>query len=143
MAQTFSNEMSGVSSTPVIKPQAIAGYGARERVFRGTITLAAQNIGDTIVVCDLPAGYLFAGGTITTSVTLGTATLSVGDATSATQYSPATTYTTANVPTNFGSASAMAAAALAATDRIFLTVGTAALPASGTLVVQIYATLPN
>ena len=71
MAQTFSNEMSGVSSTPVIKPQATAGYGARERVFRATIALASQASGDTIVVCDLAAGYLFARAQITTSVTPG------------------------------------------------------------------------
>lgn len=143
MAQTFSNEMSGVNSTPVIKPSAISGYGARERIFRATITLASQAVGDTIVICDLPAGCLFAGATITTSVSLGTATLSMGDATSATAFMPATTFTNANVPVPVGSAAALAGPALAATDRIFLTVGTAALPASGTLVVQIAATLPN
>lgn len=143
MAQTFSNEMSGVSSTPVVKPQATAGYGARERVFRATITLASQAANDTIVICDLPAGYLFAGAQITTSVTLGTATLSMGDASSATAYMAATTFTTANVPVPVGSAAALAGSALTATDRIFLTVGTAALPASGTLVVQVFATLPN
>lgn len=143
MAQTFSNEMSGVSNTPVIKPSAISGYAARERVFRATIPLAAQNVGDTIVICDLPAGYLFAGAQVTTSVSLGTATLSMGDAASATTFMPATTFTNANTPVPVGSAAALAAPALAATDRIFLTIGTAALPASGTLVVQVFATLPN
>lgn len=143
MAQTFSNEMSGVSSTPVVKPNAVQGYAARERVFRGTITLNSQASGDTIVVADLPAGYLFAGGTITTSVTLGTSTLSLGGTAGATAYAPATTYTAPNAPTNIGSAAAMAASALTATDRLYLTVGAASLPASGTMVVQVYATLPN
>lgn len=143
MAQTYSIETAGIDSVPVVKPSAITGYGARTKRFRASITLASQASGDTIVLADLPAGVLFDFAMVTTSVTLGTATLSLGTAASATAFSPAATYTTANVPALACSAAAAAAAPLSATTRVIATIGTAALPASGTLVIDLYVNLPN
>jgi len=145
MAQTFSTELSGIDSTPAVKASATAAYGARVKRFRATITLASQASGDTIVLADLPAGYVFAYGVITSSVTLGaTATIAVGISGTAAKYKAAAVFTAVDTPTLFGTATAGAGqAALSATERILLTIAAAALPAAGTLVVDIYASLPN
>jgi hypothetical protein len=145
MAQTFSTELAGIDSIPAVKPSATAAYGARLKRFRATITLAAQASGDTIVLADLPAGYTFAYGVLTASATLGaTATVAIGTATTPAKYKAAAIFTAADTPTMFGTAIAGAGqAALTATERVLLTIAAAALPGSGTLVVDIYASLPN
>lgn len=142
MAQTFSTELAGIDSVPAVKPSATQGYGARLKRFRATITLAAQASGDTIVLADLPAGFLPAFFVITPSVSLGTATIALGNSSSATAYSPATAYT-ATTPTMAGGSASIGGSALSATTRVLATIGTAALPGSGTLVIDTYASLPN
>lgn len=144
MAQTFSTELAGIDSVPAVKPSATNGYAARLKRFRATFTLAAQSTGagNELVVCDLPAGYVFAYAMITPSVTLGTSTLALGNASSSTAYAPATTYT-ATVPTPAGSAAGVSAAALTASTRVLATIGVAALPGAGTLVIDVFASLPN
>lgn len=143
MAQTYQSLLSGIDSLPVVKPSAIDGYEARLRRFRATITLASQASGDTIVLADIPAGFLFAGGELTSSVSLGTATVAVGNSTTAGKYRAAAVFTATDTPTNFGLASALAGSASTANERVLLTVGTAALPASGTLVVDLFFSHPN
>lgn len=148
MAAYLSTELGGSAnqtSAPVgYKPRATA-YGARLRRIRGTFTYASQVFGtDTLVVGNLPAGATFAFGTITTSVTTGTATIAVGIAGSTSKYAAAAAYTTANAPTLFGTAATVGAAdpALTAEEQVFCTIGTANLPASGTLVVDLYYSMP-
>jgi hypothetical protein len=143
MAQTYSVETAGVDSLPVVKASAVQAYEARVRRFRATVNLASQAIGDTVVLADIPAGYSFAGVELTTSVSLGTATVSVGNAANATKYTPALTLTATNTPTNTGNATQLAALPQTSNDRVILTVGAAALPASGTLVVDLYVSHPN
>lgn len=144
MAQTFSTELAGIDSVPAVKPSATAAYFARLKRFRATITLAAQASGDTIVLADIPAGMTFAYGVLTTSATLGAATVAVGNATTPAKYKAAAVFTTADTPTLFGTAAAGAAqAALTASERVLLTIAAAALPASGTLVVDLYFSSPN
>jgi hypothetical protein len=144
MAQTYSTELAGIDSTPAVKPSATAAYGARVKRFRATIALASQAAADTIVLADLPAGYVFAYGVLNTSVTLGAATVAVGPSGTPAKYRAAAVFTAVDTPTLFGSAIAGAGqAALTATERVLLTIAAAALPASGTLVVDIYASLPN
>lgn len=143
MAQTYQSLLSGVDSLPVVKASAIDGYEARVRRFRATITLAAQASGDTIVLADIPAGFLFAGGELTSSVSLGTATVAVGNSTTAGKYKAAAAFTATDTPTPFGTAAALAGSASTDSERVLLTVGTAALPASGTLVVDLYFSHPN
>ena len=145
MAQTYSTELAGTDSVPSVKPSATAGYGARLKRFRATVVLAAQAAADTIVLADLPAGYTFAYGVLTASATLGaTATIAIGTATTPAKYKAAAVFTAVDTPTLFGTAIAGAGqVAAVATERIIATIAAAALPASGTLVVDIYASMPN
>lgn len=143
MAQTYQSLLSGVDSLPVVKASAIDGYEARLRRFCAPITLASQASGDTIVLADVPAGYKFAYGVINTDTSLGTATVSIGNASSAAKYKAAATFTSTDTPTPFGKASAEAAGASSATERVLLTIGTASLPSSGQLVVDLYFSHPN
>lgn len=141
MADLFSTEAAGLLSRPVVKPSAGA-YGARSRRYRASITLAAQATTDNILLCILPAGSIYEVGMLISSVTLGAAVIAIG--TSQThgtngQLRAAGTFTAVDTPTPFGPAALLAGAALSADTRIYLTIATAALPAAGTLVVDIYA----
>lgn len=142
MAQTYSTETAGIDSVPAVKASAINGYSARVKRFRATITLASQASGDTIVLADLPAGFLFDFAMVSTSVTLGTSTIALGTAATPAQFSAAATYTT-TLPVLTGLAAAQGAAPFTATTRVIATIAAAALPASGTLVIDIYANMPN
>jgi hypothetical protein len=113
---------------------------ARVRRYRKEITLDSQAAG-SIVLFTVPAGSEFAYGLITSSVTLGgTATIAVGVAGTTAKYKAAATFTTANVPVLFGLSSAMDDGALAENETVLLTSAAAALPASGTLTVDMYFT---
>lgn len=141
MADLYSTETAGVDTRPAVKPSAGA-YGARFRRYRASITLAGQTTSDNILLAVIPGGSIFALGVITSSVTLGTAVVAIGTNkvhASNGQYRAAGTFTVVDTPTLFGSAATMSGAALAADTRVYLTIATAALPASGTLVVDIYA----
>ena len=107
------------------------------RVFAETVTYASQATSDTIAVARLPKGAIFLYGLLTATVTAGTATMAIGTAASAGKYRAAATFTATNAPTPFGLA-ANQHVALAAEEEVIITVGTAALPASGTLQVTIF-----
>lgn len=143
MATLYSAEMTGVDSNPMTKPAAPNGYFAREKRFRATIPLASQATTDTVVLADIPAGMVFAGGYLTTDTSLGTATIAVGISGTTAKYKAAATFTATDTPTAFGMASAISMSPLAASERIILTIGTAALPSSGTLVIDLYFSSPN
>ena len=148
MTQYFSTELGGSANQTAIpvgyKPRASV-YGARLKRMRATITLAAQAIGDTIVLGNLPAGATFAFGVLASSVTLGTSTLAIGITGTPGKYRAAATFTAADTPTLFGPAAVIGAAdpALAAEETVIATVAALALPASGTLVVDLYYSMPN
>lgn len=142
MAQTYATEVAGIDSTPVVRASSFAGYNAHLVRFRATVNLASQASGDTIVLADIPAGLAFAGGLLTSSASLGTATLAVGTASTAGKYRAAAVFTAVDTPTNFGLASALSGAASTAVERVIATIATAALPASGTLVVDLYFSKP-
>lgn len=157
MALNYSQQLAGQASKPIIKPTDPA-YGGRMFRFRGTINLAAiatatfgttqagLPVADWIQLCIVPAGYVFDFGMITSSVSLGTSVVAIG--TSAThasngQYRAAATFTAVDTPTLFGLAAAEAQGANATDTPVFLTLSAAAaLPAAGTLVVDIYANKP-
>lgn len=140
MAQTYSTEMSGQSSVPATMANG-GVVGGRLRRFRATVTLASQADGDTIVLTKLPAGYAFAYGIINASATLGSSTIAIGNSSSAGKYRAAAAFTAA-APTLFGVVGAVDDAALTAEETVIATVGAAALPSSGTMVVDIYASAP-
>lgn len=140
MAQTYSTELQVTQTTPADVPSASDGYGAAPKRYRASIALAAQAIGDTVVLANVPPGMVFAYGVVNTDTSLGLATLAVGNASSAAKYRAAATFTATNTPTLFGANAAVGAAASSATEQVIATVGAAALPASGNLVVDLYFT---
>lgn len=111
--------------------------GGNVRVYREIITLAAQTTADTIVVAYPSKGESFLRGVLTASVSLGTSTVAIGVAGATGKYRTAGAFTATDTPTLFGNAAAMAAK-LAADEAVFITIGTANLPASGTLIVDLY-----
>lgn len=142
MAQTFSTELQPTQLSPAQPPSATSGYGARYRRYRASITLAAQASADTVVLANIPAGYCFAFGVITASVSLGTATVAVGNSGAAGKYRTAAVFTATDTPTPFGNTAAVASLPATAQEQVLLTVGTAALPGAGTLVVDLYFSGP-
>lgn len=142
MAQTYSSELAPTQATPPAVPSSTQGYGARLHRYRASITLASQAVADTVVLAQIPAGVAFAYGVITSSVSLGTATVAVGNAASAGKYRAAAVFTATDTPTPFGVATAVAGQPSTAQEQVILTVSTAALPASGQLVVDLYFSSP-
>lgn len=149
MATYLSNELGGSAlqtSAPVgYKPRASV-YQAKLKRLRATFTLGAGSaIGDTYVIGSLPVGATFAFGIITASATMGTATLAIGIASSTGKYRAAATFTAVDTPTMFGPAAQAGASdpALTAEEQVILTDAVAALPTSGTLVIDIYYSMPQ
>jgi hypothetical protein len=154
MATYLSAELSGVNATANqtsagtgYKPRATV-YGARVKRLRATFTLGSTAVttSDVLQVGNLPAGATLAFGVITASATMGaSATLAIGNATSTGKYRAAATFTSADTPTMFGLTSAIGAAdpALSAEETVIVTIGTASLPTSGTLVIDLYYSMPN
>lgn len=156
MANLYSQQMAGQVALPIIKPTDPA-YGGRIFRFRSVLDLAAiatatsgstqagVATADNVLLGIIPAGYVFDFGMITSSVTLSTAVVAIGTNpvhVSNGQYRAAGTFTAVDTPTLFGLASAMGAAANTTDTRVYLTTATAAVPSSGTLVIDIYANKP-
>lgn len=145
MAAYLSTELGGSANqtaAPVGLKPAASVYGARVRRMRATFTLNSQATTDTLVVGTLPAGSTFAYGVVNASVTLGaSATVAIGSAASTGKYRAAATFTAA-APTLFGDSAAVAAAPLSAEEQVIVTIGTAALPSSGTFTVDLYYSMP-
>lgn len=154
MATYLSAELSGVNATANqtsaatgYKPKASV-YQARLKRLRATFTLGSTAVttSDTLTIGVLPAGATFAYGVLTASATMGaSATLAIGISGSTGKYRAAATFTSADTPTMFGTAATVGAAdpGLSAEETVFVTVGTASLPTSGTLVVDLYYSMPN
>ena len=152
MPLLYSQNLAGQASHPIIKPSDPA-YGGRLFRFRSVLNLAAIATGtfgttqaglpttDWAMLAIIPAGYVFDFGIITSSVTLSTAVVAIGTSpthASNGQLRAAGTFTAVDTPTLFGSASAQSAAAYAIDTPIYLTAATAAVPSSGTLVIDLY-----
>ena len=136
MAQTFSAEMNGLlNAVPVTVPSG-ALVGGRVRRYRATITLTAQAIADTIVLAKVPAGKVFAFGILNATASLSTSTVAIGTAAAAGKYRAAAVFTATDTPTLFGVNAAMVA--LSDEETVILTVAALALPAAGTLIVDLY-----
>lgn len=153
MALLYSQNLAGQASRPIIKPTDPA-YGGRLFRFRGAIDLAAiatTTFGTTqaglpttdwIQLLTLPAGYVPGFGMINSSVSFGTSAIAIGTSAvhaSNGQYRQASAFASTNTPTPFGRTSMAALAAVSIDTPVYLTVGIADLPSSGTLVIDIYA----
>jgi hypothetical protein len=139
MATLYATEASGYLNTvpPTLANGAV--HDARVRRFRAKITLATQTTSDTIVLAKIPAGYHFAYGVLTSSVSLGSSTVAIGISGTTGKYRTAATFTAVDTPTLFGcAASVMDDDPLTAAETVYITIAAASLPASGTLVVDLY-----
>lgn len=135
MANTQGARMAQLAAGTTPAPGLVDGT---PRVFVEEVTLASQAIADTIEVARLPKGAVPLYGVIVSSVSLATATVAVGIVGTPGKYRAAATLavTTPNV---FGVADGVGQA-VGAEETVILTVGAAALPASGTLrVMLVYA----
>ena len=126
----------------------VTKVGARERTFTTTFALASQASGSTIGMARLPLGCIITGLTLITDTSLGSATISLGDASNTTLYLPAQTLTITNTPQRVGLTATHGQQILTGYDcvtglvnksyeDITLTTATAALPSSGNLTLVI------
>ena len=147
MAAYLSTELGGSANQTAApagyKPRASV-YGARLKRLRATFTLNTQTTSDTLVIGNLPVGATFAFGKLTSSVSLGSSTLAIGIAGATGKYRAAAAFTATDTPTDFGTAATVGAAdpALAAEETVIGTIAAASLPGSGTLVVDLYYSMP-
>lgn len=136
MPTTNGTQMARILSSPIDYPD-VADVGGRVRVFNERITLAAQPANDIIRVGYLPKGARLLYGYLASSVSLGAATVRLGSAAADAKYRAAATLTTADVPVLFG-VTAGIGESLTDEETVILTIGTAALPANGTLRVVLF-----
>lgn len=131
--------LDGTKPTPDKLPGAI--NGGQRRVYLERFDLSKANVdkvsGTNNIVADIPDNQALIGINVSSTVSLGTSTLSFGTAANATLYSAATAYgTTPDAVIQYLRAS-LRGVLLTARTRIIMTSGTANLPSSGTIVVEI------
>ena len=141
MANTYASEVTGLGTTPLGNAEG-AVQGGRIRRFRASITLAGQADGDTVTLAKVPAGYAFAYGVMTASDSLGSSEVAVGVDGTPAKYRASAVFTDTDTPTMFGGAAAIAGDPLTDAEDVILTVDAAALPSSGTLVVDLFYSAP-
>lgn len=149
MATYLSNELAGTVTG--LSTAAAAGYrpsasvyGGRLKRLRATVTLASQATTDVLQLANLPAGATFAYGVLATDTSLSTSTLAIGISGTTAKYRAAGTFTATDTPTIFGKAAEVATTApLTAEQTVIGTIAVAALPASGTLTVDLYYSSAN
>jgi hypothetical protein len=145
MAQGFSAELLGVLDSTLVPAGKSDGrvMGAKVRVYQATFDLSLATVkgasGDTNVCFRIPAGAKPLFGVLNASATMGaTATIAVGNSTTAGKYRAAATFTTANTPTLFMLSSASDDSPLTADEDVLITIAAAALPGSGILTVLMF-----
>jgi hypothetical protein len=134
--------MAVFTSTDSASPQPGDRVNAKLRRFRTVFALASQAAGtDQLRLPVLPAGFVFAYGVLTSTVSLGSAQIAIGaSATHASngKYRAAGVFTVVDTPTLFGAAAAVGGAPLTADEQPWMTWAAAALPSSGTLIIDLY-----
>lgn len=140
MATQYGTQMGRLrNSLPVDLPM-VGDVHGRVRVFNEKVVLAAQPTADIVEVARLPKGARVLYGILSSSISLGASTLAIGIAGNPGKYRPGSVFTAVDIPTLFAPA-AVAGEALAAEEIVILTIGAAALPATGTLRVMLFYTL--
>lgn len=146
MAAYLSTELGGSAnqtSVPVGYKPAASVYGGRLKRLRASFTYAAQTTSDTLTVGNLPAGATFAYGVLNTDTSSGTTTLAIGTSASTAKYRAAAAFTSTDTPTLFGKAAPVVASPLSAEETVIITLAAATAPASGSLVVDLYYSMPS
>ena len=132
MATLYGAQMTKVNAGIPTDPGFVDGS---VRSFLEVVTLASQATTDTVVVARLPKGAVLRGARIMTDTSLGTSTVAVGVSGTTGKYRAAAVFTTTDSWEEIGQ-TADFHTALTAEEEVFITIGAAALPASGRLLVQ-------
>ena len=140
MTVFYGTQMNKLRNTVPQDLPAVADVHGRVRVFNEKVTLASQTTSDTIEVAKLPKGARVLYGLLTSTVSLGSSTVAIGINGTTGKYRAAAAFTATDTPTPFGVATNIGEP-LAAEEILFLTIGAATLPASGTLRVTVFYTL--
>ncbi len=142
MANFYGSNMTSILSSPPSDGTKLdaALTGAKVRAFVETVTLSSAINSDgtsaQIYIARIPANSRFLKAEVVSTVSLTTSTLAVTDGT--TTFAPAKAYgTTADAIVAYGDGDYVGDEVTAETD-LYLTVGTAALPASGEVKVVTY-----
>ena len=138
MATTYASPYSGMASQPFQLPTADSGYRAKMYVMRCIVTYASQAAADIVKLCMYPKGAIPAGFELTTSVSTGSSTIAIGNATTPAKYKAAGAVTTVDVPLPTALTSSLGNTPLTADEEVILTFGTASAPASGQLTVDAF-----
>lgn len=133
MAAFDTTQAAGFKSTPQVLPTAEVGYGGKEYAYITSITYNSQASGSTLNGPIVPKGRIIKSIELMTSVSTSTATLAAGNAGTAAKYIAAAAITTPGTSVEGNLAIADPPAPLTADEQTIVTVGTAALPASGVL----------
>ncbi|WP_374374824.1 hypothetical protein [Dongia sp.] len=140
MATQYGLQMGRLRNTaPVDLPMAGDVHG-RVRCFNEKVVLASQPTSDIIEVARLPKGARVLYGFLDSNVSLGSSTLAIGVAGNTGKYRTAAILAPIDTPSLFGAALNIGEP-LANEEIVILTIGAAALPASGILRVLIFYTL--
>ena len=140
MTVFYGAQMNKLRNTVPQDLPAVADVHGRVRVFNEKVMLASQTTSDTIEVAKLPKGARVLYGLLTSTVSLGSSTVAIGINGTTGKYRAAAAFTATDTPTPFGVA-ANIGEALTAEEILFLTIGAATLPGSGTLRVTVFYTL--
>lgn len=139
MATTQSKEYKDVVDGKIITANEV---NAKLYRFKATIELAAQASGDVVELFKVPAGLSFVTGILNSSASLSTATIKIGTADDDDKYRASAVHT-ATAPTLFGAQAGFVAGGNTTEELVLMTIGTASLPASGTLVVDMIFSAAN
>ena len=134
MATQYGTQMARLNAGTIPAPGFVDGA---VRCFCEEIALASQPTTDAIEVARLPKGAIPLFGVIESDTSLGTATVAIGIAGATGKYRAAATFTATDTPALFGAGAAIGGA-LADEEKVIVTIGTAALPATGTLRVMLF-----
>ena len=134
MATQYGTQMTRLNAGTTPAPGFVDGG---VRCFCEEIALASQPTTDVIEVARLPKGAIPLFGVIESDTSLGTATVAIGIAGATGKYRAAATFTATDTPALFGAGAAIGGA-LADGETVIVTIGTAALPAAGTLRVMFF-----
>ena len=143
MAIRFSKEQAPLEARPqqMVSGAVFRGDLRRLRCSYDLAVDGAVTTSDQIKLATLPTGAVFAYGTLNQSASLGTSAVAIGTSAvhgSNGQFRAAAVKTSTNSPEVFQQVAAAAAAPSVAAQDGWLTVATASLPGSGTIVVDLY-----
>ena len=114
----------------------VAFAGGKLRVLIEVFNFAGEATGSYAIGAPLPAGAVPVFGCLVASASTGSSTLAIGNRDNASRYRAGTILAQTDTPVLFGPGLVLGSAT-AATEQLMLTVGNAALPAAGRLIIML------